>query len=44
MEAVHLPTHFNDPVPKAAFAATHLPVREDLAAGTNEEAILNSPL
>ena len=44
IEAVHLPTHFNAPVPKEGFAATHLPVREDLDAGIKLLVILNSPL
>ena len=40
-EAVHLPTHFKAPVPKADVTALHLPVRVALEAGVKVLVILN---
>ena len=44
IEAVHLPVHFNAPVPNDAGAGLHLPVREDFEAEIKLFEILKSPL
>jgi hypothetical protein len=43
MEAVHLPEHLIDPVPKLAAAELHLPVLEDFSPAINVLLILKSP-